>query len=74
MNGTQNLNLDSQTLEQCLKTTSKFGETVYTNICTGQSYAIPMGGLDWLLVIGTLLLGVTFILVLLAMLKSLFDY
>ena len=47
MNGTQNLNIDSQTLEQCLKSINHFGSTTYQNICNGQSSVVAWGGLDW---------------------------
>jgi hypothetical protein len=71
MNGTQNLNLDSQTLEQCLKSTTKFGETVYTNICNGQTYSIPMGAMD---LVGFLILIAIGLSVIILMLKLVFDY
>lgn len=48
MNGTQNLNLDTKTLEQCLKTVSHFGSNEIHNICNGQIDIIPWGGADWL--------------------------
>ena len=47
MNGTQNLNIDSKTLEQCLKEISNFGATTYQNICTGESTVVVWGGADW---------------------------
>lgn len=46
-----NLNVDSRTLEACLKTINNFGSTVQQNICTGQSVSIPWEGLDWVIVI-----------------------
>lgn len=63
------LNQKSQTLEQCLKTTNKLGSDIYRNICTGEVFAIPWGGTDWLicivltliaLVLITLLAGVAY--------------
>mgnify|MGYP007023449488 FL=1 len=48
MNGTQNLNIDSKTLDQCLKTISNFGSTTYQNICTGDSYIVSWGSIDWM--------------------------
>ena len=48
---TINLNIDSKTLEMCLKGVSNFGSTTYMNICNGQSAIIPMGGMDWVLTI-----------------------
>lgn len=42
-----NLNIDAQTLEQCLKSINNIGNTVYHNICTGEIYSIPWGGEAW---------------------------
>lgn len=43
-----NINLDTKTLEQCLKTIDNFGNTVYVNICSGKSYTISWGSMKWL--------------------------
>ena len=42
-----NLNLESKTLEACIKQTYDIGANVYTNICTGQVSEVPWGSLDW---------------------------
>ena len=44
---TLNLNLDSKTLEACLKTVNSWGETTYQNICTGASVTVPWGQMDY---------------------------
>lgn len=46
-----NLNLDSQTLEACLKEVSNLGSTRFINICNGQENIIPWGSADWILAI-----------------------
>ena len=55
-----NLNIDAQTLEQCLKTITRFGENVYQNICDGSTNIVPWGGVDWLLLIVLTTLGISF--------------
>jgi len=52
-----NLNLDSQTLEQCLKTVSNFGNSKLINICNGQINIIPWGTVDWLVAIILIIIG-----------------
>jgi len=75
MNGTQNLNIDSKTLEQCLKTVSNFGSNTYQNICTGESSVVSWGNADWVGIIVLSLLGIGFVLVfLILMFKMIFDY
>ena len=56
-----NLNIDSKTLEACLKAVSQVGGTTYQNICTGQSAYVGWGGLDW--IGGLLIVGFTVIVV-----------
>jgi hypothetical protein len=53
-----NLNIDAKTLEQCLKATTNFGGTIYTNICTGTQSVIPWGTADWALGVFLLVIGV----------------
>jgi hypothetical protein len=50
-----NLNVDSKTLEACLKTRTMIGYTEYRNICTGQNTQVPWGVTDYLL--GAMLVG-----------------
>lgn len=38
-----NLNVDSKTLDMCLKTVSDFTSTTYVNICNGQEYVVQAG-------------------------------
>lgn len=43
-----NLNIDSKTLEMCLKTIDNIGSTTYQNICNGTESIVPWGTMDWL--------------------------
>jgi hypothetical protein len=52
-----NLDIDTKTLEQCLKEISHIGGTTYQNICTGENVFVPWGTLDWIVVLGLGLLG-----------------
>lgn len=66
MNGTQNLNIDSKTLDACLKSINQIGSTVYQNVCTGQNATVPWGSLDWFLIVtlggGTAIILLLFII------------
>ena len=42
-----NLNIDSRSLDQCLKTIENLGSTAYQNICTGQLVSVPWGFFTW---------------------------
>lgn len=42
----ENANVTTNPLEDCLKSTSNFTETTYHNICSGQIYSIPAGFWD----------------------------
>jgi len=68
-----NLNIDAQTLAQCLKSTTRFGETVYHNICTGGTNIIPWGSADWALVIILTTIGASFALLLLSFLFAILS-
>lgn len=73
--GTVNLNVDQKTLDMCIKSTSNWGHTLYTNICNGESYVIQAGSFDWTITIVFLVLGVGIGLSLIAMfLKMTFSY
>lgn len=50
-----NINLDTQSLQQCLKEVWHFGYTDFVNICTAQTNAVSWGGLDWIVVLGCIL-------------------
>jgi len=47
-----NLNLESKTLEACIKQTYDIGANVYTNICNGQVSEVPWGSMDWVGIVG----------------------
>ena len=57
MNGNIDLQIDSQTLEQCLKSINNFGKTTYQNICTGQVTVVPWGALEWIVVLILIMIG-----------------
>jgi len=70
VNGVQNINLDSQTLEQCLKTINRIGSTTFQNICNGQVSSVPWGGVDWILVLTLWMLGLAFLVVMIRAILS----
>jgi uncharacterized membrane protein YukC len=34
-------------LNQCIKSATNFGETIYTNVCNGTIATVPWGTFDW---------------------------
>lgn len=62
-----NLNVDAQTLAQCLKTVSDFGGTQYLNLCTGANNYVPWGSVDWFFAIILSTIGALFCLFLVGM-------
>ena len=70
---THNLNIDAKTLSQCLKSTSNFGNTVYNNICTGESSVVNWGGVDWAFCIFLILLGLGVLIFAVAFSRFLWD-
>lgn len=70
-----NVNLDSKTLEQCLKGVSDFGGTTYQNICTGETNYVDWGSADWFLVVFLIVFFGTMLLCFIGVLfKIIFDY
>ena len=67
-----NLNIDSKTLEQCLKSITNFGNTVYQNICTGQVTSVAWGNADWFLGIFLVCLGIGVLIGVYVFIKVLF--
>lgn len=65
MNQDQTINLNHNAAE-CIKSASKFGETIYTNICNGNVSHVVWGGVDWAGMLILMALGVGFLLMLLA--------
>jgi len=53
-------------LQECLKETNRFSETIYTNICDGTTHSIPSGFWDYVLNIG-LVLCIALVLMLLVL-------
>ena len=70
MNGEQTFNLNAA---ECIKSQTNWGETITHNICTGESYTVPWGAVDY----GAGLLGVFFLLLLailfILMVKLIFE-
>lgn len=50
MNPDQTINFNHNAAE-CIKSTSKIGETIYMNICNGSISSVPWGGADWIIFI-----------------------
>jgi|WetSurMetagenome_2_1015567.scaffolds.fasta_scaffold599724_2 hypothetical protein len=59
---TSSVNVNSQTLEQCLKGSYQFAGTQYYNICNGTSYFIANGFWDITLGVILALFGISVIL------------
>lgn len=56
--------------QECIKATSNYGSTIYTNICTGDIHTIAWGGNDYLSFYvgwGAVGLGILFALALISM-------
>lgn len=53
MDPNQTINLNHNAAE-CIKSAARLTETFYQNICTGASYTVPYGGVDYIL--GSLLI------------------
>ena len=67
----QSLSLDYQSLEQCLKSTTHFGNTLYTNICNGTQYTVPFGFWEYVLAFCLTAIGISLVVL---MLRIVFDY
>lgn len=65
----------SKSVNDCLKSTSQWAETIYTNICTGQTYTVANGTLDVSLNVLIISFGVVMIGILGGMLfRVIFDF
>lgn len=53
-----NLNIDSKTLEACLKSVDELGGTIYRNICTGKQTYVEWGSGTWILFIAALAMAI----------------
>lgn len=74
MDGTQNFNIAANTLKECLKEQSQFGQTVYHNICSGTQTIVPWGGVDWMFAyVGFGVLGVLGLLALALIVGAFFS-
>ena len=65
-----NANINST---DCIKSTTKLGETIYRNICSNETDTVPWGGGDWFLFGGLLLLPLLFLLFILSLIKMIFE-
>ena len=64
MNGQQQIDLNN--VSDCIKTANNIGNTVYINICTGQSHVVYWGNLDW----GQIIFMVAFIVGVLSLISK----
>lgn len=55
----------------CYKEQRNIGETIYHNICTNETYKISWGSDTW---IGVIMLFIIFLLVIIALIKFIFDF
>lgn len=60
INATANLNRTD-----CIRSASKFGETVYHNICNGTVTTVEWGGADWAVAIILTSMAIAFVLLIL---------
>ena len=75
MNGTQNVNIDAKTLEECTKSTLHLGSVTYQNICDGSVHAVPWGTVDWIGVIILITIGISITaLLLVGVIRIALDY
>ena len=71
----ENINLNTESVQECLKTVNNWGETIHQNVCNGASATVPWGGMDYFLAIGIIAFVVIFVLMLaVAVFKMAFDY
>lgn len=63
-------NFYAENLDQCLKGTSEFLQTVYTNVCSGETYAVANGFWDY---IGLFIMAFIGIMLVLIVLKFILD-
>lgn len=64
INATANLNRTD-----CIRSASKFGETVYHNICNGTVSTVEWGSADWAVAIILTTLAIAFVLLILGFAK-----
>ena len=68
---TVNLNMDTKTLEACLKAVHNIGSTKYVNICTDTVHSVPWGTMEWCELLFPISVGIVItILLLIISLKS----
>lgn len=56
---------------ECIKEKNNIGETIYHNICTNETHKISWGSDTW---IGVVMLFIIFVLIIIALIKSIFDF
>lgn len=58
----------------CMQEVTKFGSTVYVNVCRGSQMEVPWGGVDWILMACVLVAAVTVVgFTAVSAIKLLFD-
>lgn len=56
---------------ECIKEKHDVGETIYYDICNNETHKIKWGSDTW---IGVIVLFIIFVLVIIALIKFIFDY
>lgn len=71
----ENINLNTENVQECIKTMTHWGETAYHNVCEGTSTMVSWGAMDYLLAIGLIaFFGVTILAFFVMVYKMAFDY
>jgi hypothetical protein len=64
-----NINLDQQSLGDCLKTIGNIGSNTHKNICTGESITVPWGAADYMTAVFILFLVAIFAVIFIGLIK-----
>lgn len=56
---------------ECIKDQHNIGETTYYNICNNETYKITWGSDTW---VGVIMLFIIFVLIIIALIKNIFDF
>jgi ABC-type multidrug transport system permease subunit len=56
---------------ECIKEQNNIGETTYYNICNNETYKIIWGSDTW---VGVIMLFIIFVLVIIALIKGIFEF
>lgn len=74
----ENINLNTENVQECIKTMTHWGENVHNNICNGTTYTTTWGSLDYVAYIGVSVFIVIFLLIslmaLIGFFRAVVDY